>query len=383
MNHLLQFAGMALILLSVADVFMTVLYARVGTGPMSHRLASWSWAIVRKIARRLPEQQKDTLLSFFGPGYLVLLTSIWIALLLFGFTLIAWPGLGTGIRSTAGQTPRDFLTAFYYAGGSMTTVGSGDLQPASALFKCLTVVDSILGMLVLTMAVTYIIQIYTALQRRNDLALGLHHASGGTGDAAALLAGLSARDDFTQSGSSLSSLASEVTSVYESHHFYSVLIYFRFREPHYAMARGTLITMEMISLIDSALDENRHGWLKRSSSITQIREGGMHVLTELAGVYLPGKRPEAHCPEGKILDHWRQRYFAALDYLRHAGISVVRDAERGAERYVELRSQWDPFVMAFAGYMEHTLPEIDPIGTNPSETGHHREMDAPPLKAAG
>src|SRR3954447_25206233 len=118
-------AGAAIILLALADVFMTVLYARVGTGPLSQRLARWSWAAVRRVARRLGPW-KDGLLAFFGPAYLVTLMMLWIGLLLLGFALVAWPALGTGVRSTSGDTPTDFPTAFYYAGGSMTTVGSGD-----------------------------------------------------------------------------------------------------------------------------------------------------------------------------------------------------------------------------------------------------------------
>jgi hypothetical protein len=33
--------------------------------------------------------------------------------------------------------------------------------------------------------------------------------------------------------------------------------------------------------------------------------------------------------------------------------------------------------------MEHTPHEIDPVGSNPNETGEHREMPTPPLRAAG
>src|SRR5215218_285235 len=108
MKWLLQLSGAALVALAMADVFMTVLYARVGTGPLSHRLARWGWAVVRRAARLLPKGGKDCLLSYFGPAYLVVLLSLWLGLLLVGFTLIAWPALGSGIEWTTGQTPTDF-----------------------------------------------------------------------------------------------------------------------------------------------------------------------------------------------------------------------------------------------------------------------------------
>jgi hypothetical protein len=265
----------------------------------------------------------------------------------------------------------------------MTTMGSGDIRPVSKVFKFLSVIDSILGLSIMTLTLTYVIQIYTALQRRNSLTLTLHHASGGSGDAAVLLSGLGGRDDFTHAESQLAGMASETTGVYESHHFYSVLIYFRFSEAYYAMARGTLLVLELVALVEAALDEERHGWLKRSSSVTQLYEGTMHVLTELARVYLPGGPPPVGEQDHAITERWRQRYRAAADHLRHAGISVTGDEARGAERYVEMRRQWDSYVMAFARYMEHPIPEIDPMGVDPSETAHHREMPAPPMRAAG
>jgi hypothetical protein len=383
LRFLLPVVGGALVLLAVADVFMTVLYARVGTGPVSHRLSTVTWATARRIARRLG-RQKDAFLSFFGPLYLVLIMMVWIGFLLFGFTLIAWPNLGRGIqRSQGAQTPTDFATAFYYAGGSMATVGSGDLRPVSPAMKVATVIASVLGLCVMTLTLTYVIQIYTALQRRNALALSLHHASGGTGDAAVLLAGLGPRDDFTHAESQLSGMATETTGVYESHHFYSVLIYFRFEEPFYAMARGTLVLMELLALIETALDDAKHGWLKRAASITQLREAGMHVLTELAGVYLPSGPPTVGDQDAAITDRWRTRYRAATDHLRRAGISITGDPQRGEDRYVQLRRQWDPYVMAFAHYMEHPCETIDPMGADPAQTAHHREMPTPPLRAAG
>jgi hypothetical protein len=249
--------------------------------------------------------------------------------------------------------------------------------------RFLTVIDSIIGLCVMTLTLTYIIQIYTALQRRNALALSLHHASGGTGDAAVLLAGLGPRDDFSHAESQLAGTATETTGVYESHHFYSVLIYFRFQEPYYAMARSALVLMELLALIDATLDEAKHGWLKRSASVTQLREAGMHVLTDLAGVYLPAGPPPTGDQPAPVTDRWRQRYRAATDYLRRAGISVTQDQPRGEDRYVQLRTQWDAYVMAFAQYMEHAREEIDPTGANPTQTAHHREMPTPPLRAAG
>lgn len=357
----LQSAGIGLILLSLADVFMTVLYARAGTGPLSHRLASYGWSVTRWAGRRLPARWKDGFLSFYGPAYLVCLMSLWIGLLLIGFTLLAWPGLGNGIESTSGSTPTSFGAAFYYAGGSMVTVGSGDVRPVSPFYHFLTVIDSIIGMSVLTMTVTYVIQIYTALQARSALSLGLHHASGCTGDAAPLLAGLGPGDDFNHGQSQLTDLASGVTSSYESHQFYSVLIYFRFPPPYYAIARTALITLELVTLIETALDDDRHRWLKRSAAVTQLREGSIHVLAQLAKIYLPGSLMRAAREDEFDTDRWARRYRSVIRSLRSRDISVVDDPSDGEDRYVSQRKRWHPYVIAFSRYMDYPLDMIDPL----------------------
>src|SRR4051794_337778 len=282
---LFQICGVALVLLSMLDVFMTVLYARAATGPLSHRLAYGSWYIARRVSRHLGSW-KEGFLTLFGPAYILVQVAVWIALLIFGFTLISRPSLGIGVQSQSGPTPTDFATAFYYAGGSLTTVGSGDLRPVTPFFKYISVIDSLLGISILTLALTYVIQIYAALMSRNALVLSLDQASGGTSDATVILVGLGPDNDFSHSDSALSSFASQVTSTYEAQHFYPVLIYFRFREPYYALSRGALLLMDLISLIESALSE-RHGWLAQSAALVQIRQGKTQVLSEFARLYLP------------------------------------------------------------------------------------------------
>jgi hypothetical protein len=358
-----QFVGVALVVVAMTDVFLRVLYARASTAPVSRRVASGVWAAFRGVAGWFPRHQA-VILSLGGPSCIVMQMVVWVGLLLLGFTLIAWPSLGSGIQSERGDTPRDFLTAFYYAGGSMTTIGSGDIRPVAPAFKVLTVIDSLMGMGVITLTVTYVVQLYTALQARNALALTLHHASDGTGNAAVLLARLGAGDDFTRSGSNLASLASQVTAMHEAHHFYPVLIYFRFPGPQYAMPRGALITMDLVALVEAALDPGRHGWLSRSASIRQLHAGGLDVLVKFSGLFLPGGAPDAGTEGGAVTGAWSRRYRAAVEYLRREGIAVNPDPQAGVERYVELRRQWDAHVMALADYLGHPRAEVDPAGTD-------------------
>ena len=106
MRALEQVFGAFLMLAVLLDVFLTVLYARVGTGILSHKLARLTW----RLFRLLPAgRYRPTVLSFCGPAILVLLVLTWSVLLAVGAGLIIHPELSTGVRASSGETPTDFV----------------------------------------------------------------------------------------------------------------------------------------------------------------------------------------------------------------------------------------------------------------------------------
>ena len=51
-----------------------------------------------------------------------------------------------------------------------------------------------------------------------------------------------------------------------------------------------------------------------------------------------------------------------LSPLQQAGIRTVADPRAGAERYVALRSEWDPLARQLAPLMAYGMEEVDPAG---------------------
>lgn len=132
---LLQTLGVGLVLVSLTDIFLTVLYARSGVSVLSNRVYQGGWRFFRSAALALPSH-KDRLLAYGGPTLLVLTVLFWVLLLLVGFALIVWPALGSAIQASTGETPTNFVAALYYAGFSLTTLGTGDIVPLSAPTAC-------------------------------------------------------------------------------------------------------------------------------------------------------------------------------------------------------------------------------------------------------
>jgi hypothetical protein len=367
---LAELGGAALVLLTLADVFQTVLYARSGWGVISQKLDRWVWVAFRTLSRPLARRKpatRDVVLSFAGPTLLVVTASLWVAGLILGFGLMLWPQLGSGVKSTLGPAPTDFAAAISMSGGNMTTAGGGDLVPVKRFTRLVVTATSLVGISVITLVVTYFVEIYNALLHRNKLALCVHHATGATGDAADLLAGYGAAGQFDNTRAELSQLAGQLLEQFESHHFYPALVGFRFREPYYGLSRATAILLDAATLIRTAIDDQAHGALTQCGAVTQLWGSGMHLLRGLSHVFLPGGIPETGDPvDPATAECWRQRYRTAAARLRAAGIHTAADESAGANAYVELRRQWDPLVVAFARYMAHSPAEVDPACERPA-----------------
>ena len=354
-------AGVALVLVALADIFLTVLYARIGVAFLTDFLGAKMWALFKAVAPLFP-RFRNGILSFCGPVVLVVAVTLWVSMLACGFALVVWPRLGTSIVAAepSTPTPTDFATALYYSGNCLTTAFNGDLVPRTAFFRVLSTVEAAIGLSTLTLTLTYFLEIYNALLRRSTLAQNLHQATGGTGDAAEWVAGMGPCGEFDGARGELADVADEVMNFYESQHFYPVLVYFRFGDPEYAVARKTLVVFDAVSLIRTALDADRYASFVQSTPVTQLWGGAMRAMGMMAKTFLGKSDNREVVVDDATAERWRRRFRAAAERLRESGIETARDESEAAERYVALRRQWQGYVDGFTHYMQRTAEEIEP-----------------------
>lgn len=369
MNEALQLVGAALVCLALIDVYLTVLFARSGTGLLGPRINHGAWVCLRSISQLFPGA-RIWLLPHSGPLLLIFNMAVWSGLLVCGFALIVWPELGSAIQDSGSRaTPRGFGTALYFAGYSLTTLGTGDLVPTTDVFRILMVLKAGLGFSFLTLTLTFFMSVYSALQRRNRFALMLHHGTADTGDAAELVARLLAGGGEPAARERLSQIEAGLDDLYESHHFYSILHYFYFPEPQYAMARILLVSMDAASLIRSALNESQYRLLIHSSAVEGLWSSGLYLLTNLGETFLPrSERPHAGAT-GEEIAQWKARYRKAVERLEASGLSTDPDLNTGLDSYIELRRQWNSEVVAFCRYMACEWREIATIA---DDRPHHQ-----------
>jgi hypothetical protein len=115
----------------------------------------------------------------------------------------------------------------------MSIVSAGDYSPHTAATRLLFMFNALAGASTLSLTVSYLIQVYSALRERNSVALTVDMMSDCTGDAARALARLGADGKFQGGYSELAILATSIAALKEAHHFYPLLFYFRIEEVRY------------------------------------------------------------------------------------------------------------------------------------------------------
>jgi hypothetical protein len=347
-----QILGAALMLLFLADIFLTVLYARAGIGLLAPYWSRAVWALLHGVGK-LSVRHRDKLLSLGGPLIVVSLIGFWATGLTLGTALAIQPELATAIRASGGDTPTDFITSLLVAGNSLSIVGGGGFSPHTGGTRLLFLMNSLIGASVLSLVLSYLVQVYSALRERNALALTVDLMTNGTGDAAVMLTRLIPEGDPSNATSEFGNLVRSLAATKEAHHFYPLLFYFRFEEPLYAVSRFCFVLLDATTLIETALDQRRYGTLAASAPVASIRRGA-RLLLETLDANFPTVRDRAD----DAAEAWRvrQSYLAATRALADASITVRTD---GVDAYVAMRQEWETLVRRVAPTLGYHMSEID------------------------
>jgi hypothetical protein len=164
--------GAALILVALRDIF-DVLFHPLGRGMVARRVV----LAVAWVARKLPRGETIGLLA--GPLSYVAVVGTWAALLAVGWALVFLPQLPHGFNFDPALNPAEhdgFSDALYVSLVNLTSLGYGDISPATPLLRVLGPVETMFGLGLLTASISWLISIYGAIARRDSLAHEVHLA---------------------------------------------------------------------------------------------------------------------------------------------------------------------------------------------------------------
>ena len=165
--------GIALIALALRDIF-DVLFHPLGKGVIARRIVQGMSAAVRRAPRG-----RSTLGLLGGPLSYIAVVGTWTALLALGWAFVFWPHLPGAFNYSQGLVPAQhdgFIDALYISLVNLTSLGYGDISPASDLMRILGPVETTFGLGLLTASISWLISIYNAISRRDSLAHEVHLA---------------------------------------------------------------------------------------------------------------------------------------------------------------------------------------------------------------
>lgn len=169
MDWLATGAGITLVLLVLRDIFHTLGHPE-GQGSISDLVLRTAWWLSRR------RGGAGRLSRLAGPLALLAVIIVWGSLAVIGWALIYWPAMPTGFTYSADSVPDGgsvWVESLYMSMVTMSTLGFGDIVPISAWLRIITPLEALFGFALLTVAVSWVLQIYPALTRRRVLAIRL------------------------------------------------------------------------------------------------------------------------------------------------------------------------------------------------------------------
>ena len=304
LNILLFGIGILLAALTLLDVFETVVVP--GGSRASLRVARrlvWALLPLWKAARG----KRHGLSGAFAPLVLVLCFVIWMGFLALGFGLMSYAA-----RSDFQPPLRSFFDGVYIVGSSLVTVGLAESNPFG-LARWIVLAAGFCGLGVMTMAVTYLLEVQSSVSKRDIGIIKLNTSAGEPPSAITLLQRFSAIGSQDEIGQVLRDGRDWCATVRQSHSNHPSLIYFQ------SVGTGAGWPAALGALLDLALlSERCIGDDSLRGAAVLLRDEGTRMARELAGVI--ALRPVEVAP---VEDELRQ----AVERLRDSGYPVRNDTD--------------------------------------------------------
>lgn len=292
-------AGILLVLATSIDVIWTSLGTH-GGGPISGQYTKLLW----RICLRLHNYKHDKALSFAGSLIIILLLMLWVGMLWAGWFCI-FSSSPRAIVDSQTKQPAPPFARLYFTAYTLSTMGNGDYQPSSDLWRVLVALATIGGLGTFTITITFMVNVLNAVVEKRRLASYLSDIGGTPGR----IIGLSWTGvQFDH----LSEHLVEVTGLlhtYTEHHLaYPVLHYFHSETERTSTTLRVAALSELMLLVGNGVREEA----QMPPMVIQPLQNALHGFAEVIAhdFVEPDKEPPPP---------------PSLDLLRGYGIPTVTD----------------------------------------------------------
>jgi hypothetical protein len=355
-------AGVILLLLIVFDVYATVLHSSARYGPVGESLNRSVWRTARGVAFRLSRAWRHRLLNMVGPLLLPLLIAVYIVLLVLAFALIYYPHIPGAFVFSSPHPEAGWVDAVYFSGCTLTTVGYGDIVARSALLRFVALFEAAAGLTLISLAITYLLTVYTALERKRAVAISLYHQAGDGADVAGLIAHHFVEGRFYGLRDALRTVTRDLQGLLESHVDHPVIHYFHPVEVYKSLPRILFLLLETCTVIRSALDREENSDLRNYPEVRTLEAVVRHVLMKMIESLDLERREQRRKSTEREQDEderrWHRRYEQTIARLRDSAIKTREDTEQGWEEYRAQREEWESKLRRLSLYLGYDWEEV-------------------------
>jgi hypothetical protein len=355
-------AGVALLILVAYDVYSTVLHSSARYGPVGEGMNRAVWLVARKVAFSLGRRRRHKLLNAVGPALMPLLIITYIVLLTLAFALIYVPHVPDDFVISGPKGDASWLNAAYFSGCTLTTLGYGDIVPRTGGLRFIALIEAASGFALISLAITYLLAVNTALEHKRTVALSLYHQAGEGADAAGYIAHHFVDGRFYGLRDALKTSTRDLQALLESHVEHPVINYFHPVEVYRSLPRILFILLETCSVIRTSLDREESADLRNFPEVRTLEASARHVLNqlveslELERRMRPRKRLGNEGGEDEL--RWRRRFEQTLARLEESGIKTQDDKESSWKEYRAQREEWESKLERLSLYLGFDWEEV-------------------------
>tara|TARA_R110000868_G_scaffold408400_1_gene691518 strand:- start:566 stop:1639 length:1074 start_codon:yes stop_codon:yes gene_type:complete len=218
MNYFMFFIGVILLLITATDLINTSLSGR-GAGFISKRLSKSIWSTLLKINKKTGRKK---VLELGGAVILVSILINWLLLIWISASLlfISYPDSLMNVETNTSTT---VVNKIFYTGYTLSTLGLGDMEPEGNFWDMLTAVLSFTGLILISIAITYLIPVVSAEIMKRKISVYINTLGGSVEE---ILLNYWNGKDFKELEQPFISLIDSIILHAQNHKAYSVLHFF-------------------------------------------------------------------------------------------------------------------------------------------------------------
>ena len=344
LNVLSWIGGFALILLTMTDVFRSLLVPRANArllrlGPLLGRVLFGPW---HAVADRLwhPRVQQG-LRAMLAPTMLLASLVIWAALMVVGFGLLFWAD-----RNSFQAHFATVSDAIYAAGTTFSTLNTPG-SVASGFGRLAVVACSLGGLGLVTVVATFLISLQGGYGRRETLVLRLEAHVTLPPAGIAILETYAKEDIVHGLGAFFAAWEQWAAEVAISHRAFPILLFFRSNDSRCEWLAALGAVMDAAALLDSTVVEAPAG--AKAGAHFLLRTGA-RLLRDVAKIVANGSDEQPDLADAERFRQHRER-------LAAAGYAVADDEARALECFVERRRGYASQLVAVARRLRIEIDE--------------------------